>query len=146
MVGEVAARNFKPCSLELGGKNAIIILDDANLDLSLDGVLWGAFGTTGQRCTATSRVIVQKGAYRQFADRLPKLLLGLTALGQDSRALKLDRDVGTVQLGKRANLLLLQQDPTETIQAYAGIVKVILGGRALDPADLAAERRVQGNA
>ena len=70
MVGEVAARNFKPCSLEMGGKNAIIILDDANLDLALDGVLWGAFGTTGQRCTAASRVIVQKGVYRQFADRL----------------------------------------------------------------------------
>jgi alpha-ketoglutaric semialdehyde dehydrogenase len=70
MVGEAAARNFKPCSLEMGGKNAIIILDDANLDLALDGVLWGAFGTTGQRCTAASRVIVQKGVYRQFADRL----------------------------------------------------------------------------
>ncbi|HYL92958.1 MAG TPA: aldehyde dehydrogenase family protein, partial [Alphaproteobacteria bacterium] len=70
IVGETAARSFKPCSLEMGGKNAIIILDDANLDLALDGVLWGAFGTTGQRCTATSRVIVQKGVYRQFADRL----------------------------------------------------------------------------
>ena len=63
-------RIFKPCSLEMGGKNAIIILDDANLDLALEGVLWGAFGTTGQRCTAASRVIVQKGVYRQFADRL----------------------------------------------------------------------------
>lgn len=70
MVGETAARSFKPCSLEMGGKNAIIILDDANLDLALDGVLWGAFGTTGQRCTAASRVIIQKGVYRQFADRL----------------------------------------------------------------------------
>ena len=70
MVGEAAARSFKPCSLEMGGKNAIIILDDANLDLALDGVVWGAFGTTGQRCTATSRVIVQKSVYRQFADRL----------------------------------------------------------------------------
>src|ERR1700746_1333133 len=69
-VGEVAARSFKPCSLEMGGKKAIIVLDDANLDLALDGVLWGAFGTTGQRCTAASRVIVQKGVYRQFADRL----------------------------------------------------------------------------
>ncbi|HJX85442.1 MAG TPA: aldehyde dehydrogenase family protein, partial [Candidatus Angelobacter sp.] len=56
IVGEVAARSFKPCSLEMGGKNAIIILDDANLDLALEGVLWGAFGTTGQRCTAASRV------------------------------------------------------------------------------------------
>lgn len=70
LVGEVAARTFKPCSLEMGGKNAIIVLDDANLDLAIDGVLWGAFGTTGQRCTAASRVIVQKGLYRQFADRL----------------------------------------------------------------------------
>ena len=58
----------------------------------------------------------------------------------NARALKLDRDVGSIQVGKRANLLLLQQDPTETIQAYADIVKVILGGRALDPADLAANR------
>jgi len=70
LVGEAAARRFKPCSLEMGGKNAIIILEDANLDLALDGVLWGAFGTTGQRCTATSRVIIQKSVYRQFADRL----------------------------------------------------------------------------
>src|SRR5256714_869983 len=70
IVGETAARSFKPCSLEMGGKNAIIVLDDANLDLALEGVLWGAFGTTGQRCTATSRVIVQRGVYRQFAERL----------------------------------------------------------------------------
>src|SRR6266481_31427 len=70
IVGETAARGFKPCSLEMGGKNAIIILDDANLDLALEGVLWGAFGTTGQRCTAASRVIIQKGVYRQFADKL----------------------------------------------------------------------------
>jgi aldehyde dehydrogenase (NAD+) len=70
MVGEVAARGFKPCSLEMGGKNAIVVLDDANLDLALDGILWGAFGTTGQRCTAASRVIAQKGIYRQLADRL----------------------------------------------------------------------------
>jgi aldehyde dehydrogenase (NAD+) len=70
LVGQAAARTFKPCSLEMGGKNAIIILDDANLDLALEGVLWGAFGTTGQRCTAASRVIVHKSVYRQFADRL----------------------------------------------------------------------------
>src|SRR5262249_16072520 len=61
---------LKAGSLEMGGKNAIIILDDANLDLAVEGVLWGAFGTTGQRCTAASRVIVEKGAYRQFSDRL----------------------------------------------------------------------------
>ena len=69
LVGETAARSFKHCSLEMGGKNAIIVLDDANLDLAVDGALWGGFGTTGQRCTAASRVIVQKGVYKQFLDK-----------------------------------------------------------------------------
>jgi imidazolonepropionase-like amidohydrolase len=56
----------------------------------------------------------------------------------NARALKLDRDIGTVQVGKRANLLLLRQDPTQTIDAYAGIAKVILNGHVLDPSELAA--------
>ena len=58
----------------------------------------------------------------------------------NAQAMKLDRDVGTVQVGKRANLLLLRQDPTQTIQAYAAIAKIILGGRVLNPADLVANR------
>jgi imidazolonepropionase-like amidohydrolase len=58
----------------------------------------------------------------------------------NAQALKLDRDIGTVAVGKRANLLLLRQDPTQTIDAYAGIVKVILNGRVLDAAELAANR------
>lgn len=70
IVGQAAARHFKPCSLEMGGKNAIIVLNDANVDLAIDGALWGAFGTTGQRCTAASRIIVQQGVYNQFADKL----------------------------------------------------------------------------
>jgi len=69
IVGEAAAHHFKPCSLEMGGKNAIIVLNDANVDLAIDGALWGGFGTSGQRCTAASRVIVQKGVYNQFADK-----------------------------------------------------------------------------
>src|SRR4051812_10546359 len=69
IIGEAAARSFKPCSLEMGGKNAIIVLDDANIDLAVDGAVWGAFGTTGQRCTAASRMIVQKGAYNEFVDK-----------------------------------------------------------------------------
>lgn len=56
----------------------------------------------------------------------------------DAQALKLDRDIGTVQVGKRADLLLLRQDPTQTIDAYAGVVKVILNGRVLDPSELTA--------
>src|SRR5712671_2822499 len=69
IVGATAAKSFKHCSLELGGKNPMIVLDDANLDLAVEGGLWGAFGTTGQRCTATSRIIIQKGVYREFIDR-----------------------------------------------------------------------------
>src|ERR1700691_5976088 len=69
IVGGIAAKSFKHCSLELGGKNPMIVLDDANLDLAIEGGLWGGFGTTGQRCTATSRIIVQKGVYREFIER-----------------------------------------------------------------------------
>ena len=58
----------------------------------------------------------------------------------NAQALKLDADIGTVEVGKRANLLLLRQDPTQTIEAYAGIVKVLLGGRVLDPTELVANR------
>ena len=68
-VGVTAAKSFKHCSLELGGKNPMIVLDDANLDLAIEGGLWGGFGTTGQRCTATSRIILQKGVYREFVSR-----------------------------------------------------------------------------
>ncbi len=70
LVGQRAAANFKPVSLEMGGKNAQIVLDDANLDLALDGALWGAFGTTGQRCTATSRILLQKGIAAEFTAKL----------------------------------------------------------------------------
>lgn len=69
IVGTTAAKSFKHCSLELGGKNPMIVLDDANLDLAIEGGLWGGFGTTGQRCTATSRIIVQKDIYGEFVER-----------------------------------------------------------------------------
>src|SRR5438067_977824 len=65
-----AADCLKRVHLELGGKNAIIVLDDADLDLAVDGIVWSAFGTSGQRCTAASRVIVQEGAYDALASRL----------------------------------------------------------------------------
>ena len=70
MVGETCGRMHKRLSLEMGGKNAQIVLEDADLELALDGVLWGAFGTTGQRCTATSRLIVQDSIHDQFVERL----------------------------------------------------------------------------
>lgn len=87
LVGETCGRMHKRLSLEMGGKNAQIVLDDADLDLALEGALWGAFGTTGQRCTATSRLILQSGIH----DRFLSLLLDRT------RALKLGdgRKAGT---------------------------------------------------
>jgi aldehyde dehydrogenase (NAD+) len=79
-IGEVCGRMHKRLSLEMGGKNAQIVLDDADLDLALDGVLWGAFGTTGQRCTATSRLVLQRGIHdtllARLADRVHALRLG----------------------------------------------------------------------
>ena len=65
-----AAKSLKRVSLEMGGKNAVIVMDDANLDLAVEGILWSAYGTTGQRCTACSRVIVHKAVRNQFVDRL----------------------------------------------------------------------------
>jgi aldehyde dehydrogenase (NAD+) len=79
-VAQRAAATFKPVSLEMGGKNAQIVLDDANLELALDGALWGSFGTTGQRCTATSRILLQKGIAakftKEFVTRAKKLKVG----------------------------------------------------------------------
>lgn len=72
LVGETCGRMHKRLSLEMGGKNAMIVLDDADLELALEGILWGAFGTTGQRCTATSRLIVQNGVHDEFVDMLAK--------------------------------------------------------------------------
>lgn len=65
-----AGEGLKRVSLELGGKNAVIVLDDADLDLAVDGIVWSAFGTTGQRCTACSRILVQAGVYDALRDRL----------------------------------------------------------------------------
>ncbi len=79
-VYEAAARKMIKVGLELGGKNAIIAMDDANLELLLDGVMFGAFGTAGQRCTATSRLIVHQRIYEQvvgeLVERTEKLRVG----------------------------------------------------------------------
>src|ERR687894_3082499 len=70
IIGETCGRMHKRLSLEMGGKNAMIVMDAADLDLALDGVLWGAFGTTGQRCTATSRLILHQKVHDRFVQRL----------------------------------------------------------------------------
>ncbi len=69
-VSALAAPGLKKVSLELGGKNAITVLDDADLELALDGIIWSAFGTSGQRCTACSRLIVQRGIHQKLVERL----------------------------------------------------------------------------
>jgi len=76
-ISRIGGGGLKRVSLELGGKNAQVVLSDADLDLALEGVLWGAFGTAGQRCTATSRLILQKGIHDRFLDRLVKRAEGL---------------------------------------------------------------------
>jgi aldehyde dehydrogenase (NAD+) len=69
LVSEACAPSFKSCHLEMGGKNMIIVMDDANVDLAVDGSIWGGFGTSGQRCTAASRVAVHKKIYKEFTDK-----------------------------------------------------------------------------
>jgi alpha-ketoglutaric semialdehyde dehydrogenase len=109
IVGTTAAKSFKHCSLELGGKNPMIVLDDANLDLAIDGGLWGGFGTTGQRCTATSRIIVQKGVYNEFVERYVHRAKGLKVgngldetvdMGPAINEAQLKTDLSYVDIGK----------------------------------------------
>ena len=123
IIGGLASQSFKHCSLELGGKNPMIVLDDANLDLAIEGGLWGAFGTTGQRCTATSRMIVQKGVYRQFVDRYV------------DRAKKLKVGNGldeTVQMGPAVNEKQLQTDLSYVEIGKNEGAKLVCGGHRLD--------------
>jgi aldehyde dehydrogenase (NAD+) len=117
---EVCAHGIKKVSLELGGKNPIIVLDDADVDLVVEGVLWGAFGTTGQRCTATSRLILQKGIEARvmaaLLDRVAKLRLGN---GLDAKT-----DVGP----------LINEDQLKRVEAYVSKgkqegAKLVAGGR-----------------
>ncbi|HET6745914.1 MAG TPA: aldehyde dehydrogenase family protein [Candidatus Limnocylindria bacterium] len=79
-ISRTAAETLKRVSLELGGKNPIVIWEDADLDLALDSVIWSAFGTSGQRCTAASRIVVHRSIHDQFVQslraRVAKLVLG----------------------------------------------------------------------
>lgn len=106
-VGETCGRTHKRLSLEMGGKNAQIVLDDADLDLALDGVLWGAFGTTGQRCTATSRLILQDGIHDAFVERLVARAATLR-LGDGRKA---GTDVGP----------LVNEAAREKVERYIGV-------------------------
>lgn len=80
MIAQVCAPEFKHYSLEMGGKNIILVMEDANLELAVEGAVWGGFGTTGQRCTAASRVAVHKSVYSEFVarfiERVKNLVVG----------------------------------------------------------------------
>ena len=67
---KAAADNLKRVHLELGGKNAIVVMDDADLDLATEGIIWSAFGTSGQRCTAASRVVVHERVYGELQSKV----------------------------------------------------------------------------
>jgi aldehyde dehydrogenase (NAD+) len=90
IIAEAGAPDFKHVSLEMGGKNIIIVMDDANLDLAIDGAVWGGFGTTGQRCTAASRVAVHKSVYgefiKRFVERVKALKVGYVEIGKGEGA------------------------------------------------------------
>ena len=118
-----AARLGKKVSLEMGGKNAIIVLEDADLDLAAQAITWSAFGTTGQRCTAASRLIVQREVHDQLAE----------ALTEKARHLKpgdgLDE---SVDVGPLVNAAALQK-----VERYMGIAReegarVLTGGARAD--------------
>jgi aldehyde dehydrogenase (NAD+) len=122
IVGERAASALKPCSLEMGGKNAMIVMDDANLDLAVEGALWGAFGTTGQRCTATSRILLHRKIARSFTQQLVKRAEKLRV----GDGLKKD-----VQMGPQVN-----GQQIETSRRYVKIAleegaKLLTGGKRL---------------
>jgi aldehyde dehydrogenase (NAD+) len=126
IVGTTAAKSFKHCSLELGGKNPMIVLDDANLDLAIDGGLWGGFGTTGQRCTATSRIIVQKGIYNEFVERYV----------HRARNLKVGNGLDeTVEMGPAVNEAQLKTDLSYVEIGKQEGAKLLCGGNRLDKGD-----------
>ncbi|HEY6129544.1 MAG TPA: aldehyde dehydrogenase family protein [Candidatus Acidoferrum sp.] len=116
IIAEACAADFKHVSLEMGGKNIIIVMDDANLDLAVDGAVWGGFGTTGQRCTAASRIAVHKSVYGEFTKRLVervkhlKVGNGLDA-GVDMGPCINEQQLGTVieyvEIGKNEGAKLL---------------------------------------
>ena len=123
IVSQACAPAFKKCHLEMGGKNIIVVMDDANLDLAVDGAVWGGFGTTGQRCTAASRVAVQKKVYREFVEKFVARVKNLkVGDGLDP----------AVQMGPCIN-----EQQLKTVMSYAELgrqegAKVATGGNRLE--------------
>ena len=116
IVNQAAAPGFKKVHLEMGGKNIIMIMDDADLELAVDGCLWGGFGTTGQRCTAASRVVVHEKVHKRFLDafveRAEALVVGdgldpKTQMGPSNSESQLRTVMKYVQVGKDEGATLM---------------------------------------
>ena len=127
-VAETGGRHLKKVSLEMGGKNAVIVLDDADIDLAVEGILWSAFGTAGQRCTACSRVIVHKDVKEELEQKLLKEMKQLTIGNGLDESVK----VGPV----------INEKALEKISSYVEIgkdegAKLLVGGNVLTDGDLA---------
>jgi alpha-ketoglutaric semialdehyde dehydrogenase len=123
LVTKNAADELKHVHLELGGKNGIIVMDDADLDLAVDGIVWSAFGTAGQRCTAASRVIVHRSVYEalqlKLVARAERMRIG--APWED------DTEIGPV----------INESAVEKIHSYTGIgkaegAKLLTGGERVE--------------
>jgi alpha-ketoglutaric semialdehyde dehydrogenase len=127
IIGATCGRMHKRLSLEMGGKNAMIVMDDADLDLALEGVLWGAFGTTGQRCTATSRLVLHERVH----DRLVQMLCDRAARLRLGPGLEERTDVGP----------LINEDALKKVEYYVGVARqdgarVLIGGERATGAGL----------
>ncbi|HVG33085.1 MAG TPA: aldehyde dehydrogenase family protein [Pyrinomonadaceae bacterium] len=110
IVASACAERNAICSLEMGGKNVIIVMEDADLDLAVEGAVWGAFGTSGQRCTASSRLVVHKKVYKQFTKKLIERAEGLrvgngadtkTDMGPVINAAAVHKIMGYIEIGER---------------------------------------------
>jgi aldehyde dehydrogenase (NAD+) len=110
IVASACAERNAICSLEMGGKNVIIVLEDADIELAVEGAVWGAFGTSGQRCTASSRLVVHKKIYKKFTQALIARAEGLrvgpglderTDVGPVINADALHRILGYIDVGQR---------------------------------------------
>jgi alpha-ketoglutaric semialdehyde dehydrogenase len=127
-ISVACAPQFKHVHLEMGGKNIIMVMDDADVDLAVDGALWGAFGTAGQRCTAASRIVVHKKVYEQFVEKLA----GRANKMRVGNGLDPKTDMGP-------NISASQ---LKTVEKYVKIgtdegAKVVAGGSALKDGDYA---------
>jgi aldehyde dehydrogenase (NAD+) len=122
VVNQHAASTFKKTHLEMGGKNVVMIMDDAQLELAVEGCLWGGFGTSGQRCTAASRVVVHERVYDQF----------LTEFAARARALRVGNGLDDrSQMGPSVS-----QSQLETVIKYVEIgraegARLVTGGQRL---------------